>query len=46
MEFGLSSDGSKSARDHLDLFGGLILALRTAEVNGRAAGLEIEDSDA
>jgi hypothetical protein len=27
MEFGLSSDGTKSARDHLMLFGGFMVAL-------------------
>ena len=36
----------KSARDHLELFDGLILTPRTAEVNGCFAGLKIEDRDA
>ena len=33
VEFGLSSGGSKSARDRLELFGVTIIALRTFEVN-------------
>jgi len=32
MEFGLSSDGSKSARDHLMLFGAIIVALAMIHV--------------
>ncbi len=33
VEFGLSSGGSKSARDRLELFGVTIIALRAPEVN-------------
>jgi hypothetical protein len=36
MEFGLSSGGSKSARDRLMLFGAIILALYSPLVNGTA----------
>ena len=37
MEFGLSSGGSKSARDRLELFGKAIIALRPRPVNGSRA---------
>lgn len=39
MEFGLSSDGSKSARDRLMRFGGAIIALHTREVNEHSVGM-------
>ena len=39
VEFGLSSDGSKSARDRLELFGKVIIALRPHPVNGGRDGV-------